>query len=142
MSRAHRILARMVPSPRCTWLLAHEAELAAIQGRLQRWRWNLGLVPIFGRALVSQLRHDPRSYIGGALSKTVVATLSILNLALGIGMVVLYVSETDPPLFLIVLILALLVQGSYSLATVFGAFCSHSDVARHQIGRASCRERV
>lgn len=135
MSRGHRILAAIVPSPRRQWVLAHEAEYDVIEGRWHRWRWTLGLVPIVGFALVSQLRHDPRSFLGGALMKAATFTLSILNVAAGMGLFVLYVSQSSPPAFVLVLSLALLVQGSYTVAFISGALRSHHEVARRaQLG--------
>ncbi|MEE9228315.1 MAG: hypothetical protein V3U47_05035 [Acidimicrobiia bacterium] len=135
MSRGHRILAAIVPSPRRQWVLAHEAEYDVIEGRWQRSRWALGLVPIVGFALVSQLRHDPRSFLGGALMKAAIFTLSILNVAAGMGLLVLYVSQPSPPAFVLVLSLALLAQGSYTIAFIAGALRSHHEVARRaQLG--------
>ena len=135
MSRGHRILAAIVPSPRRQWVLAHEAEHDVIEGRWQRWRWTLGLVPIVGFALVRQLRHDPRSFLGGALMKAATFALSILNVAAGVGLLVLYVSQSSPQAFVLVLSLALMVQGSYTVAFLSGALRSHHEVARRaQLG--------
>lgn len=135
MSRGHRILAALVPSPRRQWVLAHEAEYDVIEGRWQRWRWALGLASIVGFALVSQLRHDPRSFLGGVLMKAATFTLSILNVAAGVGLLVLYVSRSGSHLFVLALSLALLVQGSYTVAFISGALRSQHEVARQaQLG--------
>lgn len=135
MRRGHRILAAIVPSPRRQWVLAHEAEYDVIEGRWQRWRWALGLVPVVGFALVSQLRHDPRSFLGGALMKAATFTLSILNVTAGVGLSALYVSQSSPPAFVLVLSLVLLVQGSYTIAFISGTLRSHHEVARRaQLG--------
>jgi hypothetical protein len=130
MSRGHRILAAIVPSPQRQWVLSHEAEYDVIEGHWQRWRWALGLVPIVGFALVRQLRHDPRSFLGGALMKAATFTLSILNVAAGVSLLVLYVSLSSPHASVLVLSLALLVQGSYTVAFMSGALRSHHEVAR------------
>ncbi len=135
MSRGHRILAAIVPSPRRQWVVAHEAEYDVIEGRWRRWRWTLGLVSIVGFALASQLRHDLRSFLGGALMKAATFMLSILNVAAGVGLLVLYVSQSSPPAFVLVLSLVLLVQGSYTIAFISKTLRSHQEVARRaQLG--------
>ncbi len=63
--------------------------------------------------------------------KTIIATLSILNIAAAVGLAVLYATDTDPPRVILALSLALLIQGSYTLALIFGAFRSRDDTARH-----------
>jgi len=130
MITLYRILAALVPSPRREWIRAHEAELELIEGRGQRWRWTLGAFPLVGSVLVSQLRLDPRSFLGGTLMKTTVATLSTLNLAGGAGLAVLYVIDTSPPIVL-ALSVALLIQGGYTLALIAGVLDSHQDTALH-----------
>ena len=135
MSREHRILAAIVPPPRRKWVLAHEAEFDHIEGRWQRWRWALGLVRVVGWALVSQLRHDPRSFLGGALIRIVITTQSIVNVFAGVGLLVVYFSQSGPQVFTLMLSLALLVQGSYTVAFVAGVLRSHHDGARYlQLG--------
>ena len=67
--------------------------------------------------------------------KAATFTLSILNVAAGIGLLVLYVSQSSPQAFVLVLSLALLVQGSYTVVFVSGALHSHHEVARRaQLG--------
>ena len=67
--------------------------------------------------------------------KVAISALSILNVAVGLGLMVLYTSESSPPMIVLVLSIALLVQGSYTLAFVSGALRSHHDIARHlQLG--------
>ena len=135
MSREHRIFAAIVPPPRRQWVLAHEAEFGHIEGRWQQWRWALGLVRVVGWALVSQLRHDPRSFLGGALIRIVISTQSIVNVAAGVGLLVLYFSQSSTQVFVLILSLALLVQGSYTVAFVAGVLRSHHDGARYlQLG--------
>ncbi len=135
MSRAHRILATIVPPPRRQWVLAHEAEFAHIEGRWRRWRWAFGLVRVAGWALVSQLLHDPRSFLGGALIRIVISTQSIVNVAAGAGLLVLYLSQSNVPVFVLILSLVLLLQGFYTVAFVAGVLRSHHDGARYlQLG--------
>ena len=133
MNRLHRRLAALVPSSRSEWIRAHEAELQVVEDRWQRWQWALGLVPLVGWALASQLRQDPRKFLGGFLMKTITATSSILTIAAAISLAVLYVYVTDPnrPLLLLGLSVALLIQGSYTLAFILGLFRSHNETARH-----------
>ena len=59
MSRPHRLLAALVPPPRDQWIRAHAAELVHIEGRRARTKWQLGVVPLFGWALASQLLQQP-----------------------------------------------------------------------------------
>jgi hypothetical protein len=67
--------------------------------------------------------------------KAATFTLSILNVAAGVGLLVLYVSRSSPPAFVLVLSLALLVQGAFTIAFVSGALRSHQEVARRvQLG--------
>ena len=135
MSRAHRILATIVPPPRRQWVLAHEAEFDHIEGRWQRGRWAFGLVRVAGWALVSQLRHDPRSFLGGTLSRIVISIQSIVNVAAGAGLLVLFLSQSNPQVFVLILSLALLLQGSYTVAFVAGVLRPHHDGARYlQVG--------
>ena len=63
--------------------------------------------------------------------KTIVASLSTLNLAAGSGLAVLYVIETSPSLLVLALSGTLLIQGGYTLALILGLFRSHNDTARH-----------
>jgi uncharacterized membrane protein HdeD (DUF308 family) len=63
--------------------------------------------------------------------KTTVATLSVLNIAAGLGLVVVYTVETSPPLLLLALGVALLTQGGFTLAYILGAFEAHAGAALH-----------
>ena len=123
------MLAALVPSPRDAWVRAHAAELECVEGRWSRLVWRLGVVPIAGWALMSQLRHDPRSFLGGVLVATIVVGLSFLNLVAGIGLLVLYLVEANPWLVL-VLGIGLCAQGGYSLAYILGAFGRRRALAR------------
>jgi hypothetical protein len=127
MSRIHRLLAPLVPPPGRDWVLAHEAEMDQLTGRRRRWRWALGVLPIAGRALAGQLRRHPRSFLGGALVKTVLVTLSLVDLAAGIGLVVLVVTPTGTPGPVVLPGLVLLVQGGYTLGVATGRL--HADWA-------------
>lgn len=62
--------------------------------------------------------------------KIVVATLSVLNVAAGVAMALLYVIESDAPMFVLTISAALLVQGCFTLVLIVGAF-SHIEMARH-----------
>ena len=67
--------------------------------------------------------------------KAATFTLSVLNVAAGVGLLVLYVSQSNPPAFVLVLSLVLLVQGSYTIAFISGTLRSHQEVARRaQLG--------
>ena len=129
MSRIHRLPAALVPPPCDAWVRAHAAELDWIEGRWNRLVWRLGVVPITGWALVSQLRHDPRSFLGGALSRLAVAGMSLLNLAAGVGLLVFYVVGANP-LLVLVLGLALCGQAGYGLAFIAGALDGRRERAR------------
>ncbi len=131
MSRLYCILFAVVPCPRNEWISAHHAELEYVEGRWQRRRWALGLVLLTGSALASQLRHDASTFLGGVFMKTIVATLSILNLVAGVGLVVLYIIETSPPLVVLILSGALVIQSGFTMALLLGAFGSHQDTGRH-----------
>ncbi|RPI23671.1 MAG: hypothetical protein EHM57_03630 [Actinobacteria bacterium] len=113
MTGIHRLLASLVPGRRGEWLLAHGAELEALQGRLARLRWMAGLLSLFLRAIGAQLLADPRSFLGGALARSAVWMLSPILLMAGLGLAVLALS-TDPlevGLFATVLVL----QGGFTL---------------------------
>jgi len=131
MNRLHRALVHLVPAPRSEWIRAHEAELDHIEGRWPRWRWNLGLLPLAASALVRQIRHDPRSFLGGALMKTIVVTLSALNFVAGVGLLAILLLEPGAPMIAVALGGALLVQSCFTLALVLGAFGRHQHAARH-----------
>jgi hypothetical protein len=120
MRRLYRVAAAIVPPPHRAWIEAHQAELDHIERGWQRRRWALGLVPLTGIALVAQLRSDARSFRGGTLMKTVVTTLSVLNIAAGIGLTVLAVAMEGTPPIVIALSAVLLIQGGYTLAYVGG----------------------
>lgn len=124
MNRLYQAAAALVPAPRRDWIDAHRAELEHIEGVWPRRRWALGLVPLTGKALVAQLGSDPRSFQGGTLMKTVVTTLSVLNVAAGVGLAVLaaFVEGTPPMVF--ALSAVLLVQGAYTLAFMAGVLGS------------------
>ena len=130
MNRVYRILTAVVPSPHNQWIRAHQMELEHVEGRWQRWRWALGLLPLTRSALASQLRKDPHTFLGGVLMKTIVAALSILNLAAGVGLGLLYVIETGPPLVVLALSAVLVIQGGFTLALILGAFHSPQDPPR------------
>jgi uncharacterized membrane protein HdeD (DUF308 family) len=67
--------------------------------------------------------------------KAATFTLSILNVTAGVGLSALYVSQSSPPAFVLVLSLVLLVQGSYTIAFISGTLRSHHEVARRaQLG--------
>ena len=130
MTRIHRILAALVPPPRREWIRAHAAELEHVRGRSQRRRWAIGLLTLTGAALVSQLKKDPQTFLGGTIVKSIVVTLSIINLVAGVSLAALYVIETDAPSLVLALSAGLVIQGSYTLAMILGAFHSRHAVAR------------
>ena len=130
MSRVHRILAAIVPPPKREWVRAHEAEYEAIHGRWRRWRWTVGVVPIVGRALANQLRHDPRSFLGGELMQASISALSIVNISAGLALLGLYASASSPPRLVLMVALALLIQGSYTVAFLADAFRARPKAAR------------
>jgi hypothetical protein len=131
MSRLYRILFAVLPFPRNEWIRAHHAELEYVEGRWQQRRWALGLVLLTGSALTSQLRHDASTFLGGVLMKTLVATLSILNFVAGVSLLALYIIETSPPLVVLALSGALLIQSGFTMALLLGAFGPHQDTGRH-----------
>jgi hypothetical protein len=63
--------------------------------------------------------------------KTIAATLSILNLVAGVGLLVLCIIDTSAPLVLLTLSGALLIQSGFTMALLLGAFGSRHDTARH-----------
>lgn len=129
MNRIYRILCNVVPRPRDDWIRAHQAELEHIPGRWARWRWTMGLVPLAVTALVTQLRHDARTFVGGVLVKSPVAALTAINFAAGVGLAVLYLVEPNSPLIVLALSGALLIQSGFTLALMLGTFGSHRSVA-------------
>lgn len=62
--------------------------------------------------------------------RTIVATLSVVNVIAGVGLAVLYFVDASPPV-VAVASGVLVVQGLFTLALIGGAFGEHSDVARH-----------
>ncbi len=128
MSRAHRALAALVPEPRNQWVLGHAAELETIDRASERRRWRLGLVPLFIHALVSQLVHDPKSFLGGALLRTAAAASSAINIAASIGLAAVYYVEPIGLVLALALVLAL--QGGYTAAHLAGVFRTKRSAAR------------
>jgi hypothetical protein len=129
MSRVHRLLASLIPGKRSEWVLAHGAELEAIGDPATRRRWLAGLPAVFARAIVAQLVGDPLSFRGGTLMRTVLATLSVIEVAGGAALLV-FAALTDPVgpgTFAAVL----LVQGGYTLALLSGALRRVEAPARH-----------
>jgi hypothetical protein len=121
MRHLYRITAALIPPPRDEWIRAHQAELEQIEGRWQRRRWAVGVIPLAGVALAAQLRSDPRSFQGGTLMKTIVATLSVLNVAAGIGLAVLVLVMEGTPSAVLALSAVLVVQGAYTLTFLAGS---------------------
>lgn len=115
MRRLHSFLARIVPPPRCDWIRAHAAEYDRVEGRSNRVRWAFGLVPLTGFALASQLRREPRSFVGGVLTRTIVATLSAIGLIAGFGLAVLSFNDSEARWVVLLLATALLVQSTFPL---------------------------
>jgi hypothetical protein len=129
MSTVYRLLASLVPGRSGDWLLAHGAELDALDEPAERRRWIAGLPRVFVTAMVGQLVKDPLSLRGGALMRTVVATLSAIEVAGGGALLTLAVlTETlGPGVFAAVLI----VQGGFTLLLLAGAFRRFAEPARH-----------
>lgn len=134
MSRLHRLAAALVPPPRREWILAHHAEFDHIQGTWQRRRWMFGLVTITGVALAAQLRSDPRSFQGGTLMKIIVATLSVLNVAAGLGLAVLVVGLGDSPPMVPLLSAVLVIQGGYTLVVLSGVLSARWAIVLEVVG--------
>lgn len=67
--------------------------------------------------------------------KIAISALSIVNIGAGLGLLVLYGSESHPHRSVLVLSIVLLVQGSYTVVFLSGSLRSHHEVARHlQLG--------
>ena len=119
MSRPHRLLAALVPPPRDQWIRAHAAELVHIEGRRARTKWQLGVVPLFGWALASQLLQQPRSFLGSTLTRGIAGGLSFVNLIAGVALVGIYLTSTQP-LNMLGLGLVLIVQATSALIYLRG----------------------
>lgn len=130
MSLVYRLLASALPVPRKDWIRAHEAELATIEGRRDRIRWMLGVIPLWTVTLGHQLTHEPSTIIGGTLMRSVVATLSVVNIAAGVGLGALYLLDTNPPI-VAALSAVLLVQGVFTMVLIAGGFDRYRVRARH-----------
>lgn len=134
MRRLYRMAAAAVPPPHRAWILAHQAELDHIEDVWQRRRWTVGLFTVTLAALSAQLRSDPRSFQGGTLVKIIVATLSVLNVAAGLGLAVVAIGLGDSPPIVPMLIAVLLVQGGYTLALLGGLLTARRAVVVEVIG--------
>jgi hypothetical protein len=124
----HRLLAALVPPPRDQWISAHAAELAHIETRGQRWRWQLGLIPIFGWAVASQLLHEPRSFLESTLLRTIAGVLSFVNLIAGVTLIGIYLADTQA-LAMLAIGVALGAQASAALAYLRRSLARHSTPA-------------
>jgi hypothetical protein len=116
----YRVAKALVPPPHREWIAAHHTELEHVDEGWRRRHWALGLIPLTGIALVAQLRSDPRSFQGGTLMKTVVTTLSVLNITAGVALAVLGVVMDGTPPIVFALSAVLLIQGGYTLAYMGG----------------------
>lgn len=128
MSRLHRLLVALVPPPRDQWIRAHAAELARVEGRGAGLRWLLGVIPIVGWALASQLLHEPRSFLGSTVTRAIAGGLSFVNLIAGVTLVVIYLAGAQA-LPMLGLGLALAIQATSGLAYLRGLFARHSALA-------------
>lgn len=129
MTGIHRMLASLIPGRRAEWLTAHGAELEVIDSGKARVRWTAGLVPLFTTALLSQLFHDPLSFLGGKLMRTVVATLSVMSTLIGIGLLSMWLFS-EQPLGLLAFAGVLVVQGGFTLLLLTGWVGPMRDHAR------------
>jgi len=90
----------------------------------------LGLLPLSVKTFVRLLTHEPKSLIGGTLMRTVIATLSVINILAGAGLAVLFFVDSSPSV-VAVLSAALMVQGIFTVAVLVGAVGRHPEVTRH-----------
>ena len=144
MSRPHRLLAALVPPPRDQWIRAHAAELVHIEGRRARTKWQLGVVPLFGWALASQLLQQPRSFLGSTLTRGIAGGLSFVNLIAGVALVGIYLTSTQP-LNMLGLGLVLIVQATSRAYLPARARCTKAGAAHFTCPRRQhtcCRDRA
>jgi hypothetical protein len=129
MTRLYRILIALTPPPASEWLEAHAAEYASIPEHGRRRRWAFGAIPLFISTLWRQLKRQPRSYLGGTLMKTIVATVSLLNLIAGLLLLVAFIVSPGGPPAMLAHAAALVVQGGYALGLLAGAYRRFQDAA-------------
>jgi hypothetical protein len=95
MNRLYGILSASIPPPGRDWIDAHWAEYSSIADRRLRRRWARGLAPIAVHAIVTQLWRHPRSFVGGSLARAAVTIAAGANLALGLGLLVLFAKQNQ-----------------------------------------------
>lgn len=112
-----RVLLYLLPDSHREWGQALLAEKEETGGRLARVRWILG----GGRLLVwSWLDWITK----GRLMRTVLATLSVINLVFGLLLIALFSFTEDNPPLLLILAIGLIAQGGYTLWHMSGRSAS------------------
>ena len=106
-----RLLVALLPRSRRDWGRALLAETAHADTSR---RWILGGVRLVGWSWFDWM-------IGGNLMKTVVATLSTVNVAMGLFLMGLFVFTVDNASVVLALAVGLIIQGGYTLWYMWGA---------------------
>ena len=121
----------LVPEEHRSWIEWYAAEIQAIGSDREAVRWVLGAVPVISRSLLAAVVRDPLSFVGGALIKTVVATLGVVALIGGLALAGMFAFASGVPVVVLVLAAALMVQGGYVLAYLNGALRRFEPFARY-----------
>lgn len=113
MSRLSRALYLLMPARSRDWGQGLLAEMEEINNAGESTRWLLGAGQVVLRSWFKKI-------LGGDLMKTVLATLSTINGAMGLFLAGLYVVTDNTPPIVIILALGLIIQGGYTLAHLMG----------------------
>lgn len=113
MRRLNRVLYVLMPTRSRDWGQGLLAEMEEIDDAGESTRWLLGA----GQVVV---RSWYKAILGGDLMKTVLATLSTINGAMGLFLAGLYVLTDSHVPMVMILALGLIIQGGYTLAHLSG----------------------
>jgi hypothetical protein len=103
-----RAFLHLLPDPRREWGHALLAEKEETGGRFDRMRWILGGGRLLGWSWLDRITK-------GRLMRTVLATLSAINIVFGLLLIALFSFTDGSPLMGLFLAVGLIVQGGYTL---------------------------
>ncbi|MFB3052181.1 MAG: hypothetical protein ACE1Z0_09370 [Acidimicrobiia bacterium] len=113
MRRLNRALYLLMPARSRDWGQGLLAEMEEIDDAGESTRWLLGAGQVVVRSWF-------KAILGGDLMKTVLATLSTINGAMGLFLIGLYVLTDSHVPIVMILALGLIIQGGYTLAHLSG----------------------
>lgn len=121
----------LVPLSRREWLEALFAERQAMASTFENALWTLGALKLVGWTVLTEVRHHPRYLLEEAFMKTIVATLSAVNVVAAFGLGGVFVATNDVPWIVLAISAGLLAQGGYTLLHLTGALERYQPYARH-----------